>query len=76
MKNAHFSPTTLFLQSYTAVQMHVLAQREDQGGHWEGLGYFFPQHCQIALAYGFLDSTRPKNITNYFYYYFHPVRKS
>lgn len=45
MKNAHFSPTSLFLQSYAVVQMHVLAQKEDQeGGHWEGQVYFFPQH--------------------------------
>lgn len=51
VKNAYFSPTSLFPQSYAAVQTHVLAQREDQeGGHWEGQDNFFPQHYQIALA--------------------------
>lgn len=29
VKNAYFPPTNLFPQSYAAVQMHVLAQRED-----------------------------------------------
>lgn len=72
MKNAHFSPNGTFPQSYAAVQIHVLAQREDQeGSQGEGQDYFFPPTAlSNCIGLSILRFKKAKNITNYFNYYF------